>query len=123
MDEQNITIEQLKQSIISMAVEAWRFRRTFEKAMSKVEPEEGQRYLSQFNWFIRKVDEALKQSGMNYVNLEGQVYSEGMAVNPLNIDEFEPDDELIILQMLEPVIMEGDTLKKDGTAILGRIEK
>ena len=106
-----------------MSVEAWRFRKTFEKAMSKLEPEEGQKTISKFNWFMKKMNDALNSAGMRYVNLEGQEFSEGLPISPINIDDFEPNDKLLIEQMLEPIIMEGDTVKKPGTAILGRIER
>ena len=112
-----------RQTIIAMAVEAWRFRRVFEKAMSKLDAGESSRYIGQFNWFIKKVDEALKTAGMKIVNVEGLPYDVGMALTPLNIDDFEPDDPLYIEQMIEPIIMDSESILKTGTAILGRIEQ
>lgn len=61
-------------AIIDMAVEAWRFRRVFDKAMSKLDAGESSRYIGQFNWFIKKVEAALKTAGMRIVNVEGQAY-------------------------------------------------
>ena len=123
MSDDNIGVEELKQAILNMSVEAWRFRKTFEKAMSKMEPEESLKTISKFNWFMKKMNDALNSAGMRYVNLEGQEFSEGLPVSPINIDDFEPNDKLLIEQMLEPIIMEGDAVKKPGTAILGRIEE
>ena len=60
---------------------------------------------------------------MRIQNAEGQLYDPGMAITPLNIDEFDPDDPLYVEQMIEPIIMQGDTVCKIGTAILGRVEK
>ena len=52
------------------------------------------------------------------MNVEGQSFDIGMAVSALNIGDFEPDDELIVDQMLEPIVMGPDGLKKQGTVML-----
>jgi len=113
---------ELRKAIIEMAVEAWRFRRVFDKAMSKLEAGESARYIGQFNWFIKKVEAALKTAGMRIVDVEGQPYDIGMALSPLNIDDFEPDDQLYVEQMIEPIIMDDNNVLKTGTAMLGRID-
>ena len=121
MEEQNELT--LKRAIIEMAVEAWRFRRVFDKAMSKLEAGESSRYIGQFSWFIKKVESALKTAGMRIVDVEGQPYDIGMALSPLNIDDFDADDQLYVEQMIEPIIMDDNNVMKTGTAMLGRIEK
>lgn len=121
MDERNMYNEQLEQAIVDMAVEAWRFRRVFNKAMSKLDAGESTRYLSQFNWFVRKVQEALEKANMRIVNIEGQEYDPGQAVVPMNIDDFEEEDILYVDQLIEPIIMKDDRVVKTGSAILGRM--
>lgn len=113
----------LKQAIIEMAVEAWRFRKVFDKAMSKLGGGESSRYIGQFNWFIKKVEHALHTAGMRIVDAEGQPYDVGMALSPLNIDDFAADEPLCVEQMIEPIIMDDEGVLKMGTAILGRAEK
>ena len=39
------------------------------------------------------------------------------------IEDFETDDVLYVVQMMEPIIMNGDNVVKTGTVILGRIVK
>ena len=121
MDERNMYNEQLEQAIVDMAVEAWRFRRVFNKAMSKLDAGESTRYLSQFNWFVRKVQEALEKANMRIFNIEGQEYDPGQAVVPMNIDDFEEEDILYVDQLIEPIIMKDDRVVKTGSAILGRM--
>ena len=65
---------------------------------------------------------ALDESGLHLVNVEGQIYDPGMAVTPLNIDEFEPDDKLFVEQIIEPIIMSENAVYKTGTVILGRVK-
>ena len=112
----------VQSSLITIASEFLRLQRVYEKAISKLDREEQSRYMSQFSWFSKRVYKALDDAKLKLVNLEGQIYDPGMAVTPLNIDEFEPDDDLYIVQMIEPVVMGDDRVIKTGIVILGRKE-
>ncbi|MDD4767083.1 MAG: hypothetical protein PHF87_05795 [Desulfotomaculaceae bacterium] len=115
--------QKLKQSIADIAVEAWRFRRIFVRAMQKLDAGDSTRYLNQFAWFMKKVDSALKEAKLRVINVEGQPFEAGMAVTPLNIDEFSTADMLYVEQMLEPIIMDNESIVKIGTVLLGRVER
>ncbi len=113
-------IEKMQDSLVSIASELFRFRRVFEKAISKLEVPDQIKYTSQFSWFTKKVDEALNESDLRLVNLESKNYDPGMAVTPLNIDDFEPEDILYIAQMVEPIVMKNGQVLKMGTVVLER---
>ena len=115
--------KELRDSLITIASEFFRVQRVFDKVLSKLEIEEQGKYRGQFSWFTKKVDRALANADLKIQNLEGQRYDPGMAITPLNIDEFDPDDPLKIEQMIEPIIMQGDTVCRIGTALLGRDEE
>ena len=115
--------DKLKDSLVSIASETFRFQRVFEKAISKLEADEKNKYLSQFAWFSKRVAKALDEATIRVLNLEGQLYDPGMSVTPLNLDDFAVDEQLYIVQMIEPIIMLDDTVKRPGTVILGRVEK
>lgn len=117
----SINVEKLNGHLISVASELFRFQRVFDKAVSKLDLEEQSRYQSQFAWFSKKVGKALEEANISVVNLEGQIYDPGMAVVPLNIDDFDASDELYISQMIEPIVMQDDSISKMGTVILGRV--
>ena len=120
-EKQLLTEEKLKQSIMNMAIEYWRVRRVFERMLTKVEAGEQSRYKNQFRWFIKKMNESLEEVDMNIVNVEGQSFDPGMAATPLNIDEFDESDQLIVEQMIEPIIMGQEGLLKTGTVILRKV--
>lgn len=107
-----------EQIIIEMAIESWRFSRLFYKVLSKLDAGEAVRYANQLRYFQRKVEESLEASGLKLVNVEGQPFDPGMAANPLNIEDFDPDIPLLVDQMIEPIIMSPDGLKKAGTVML-----
>ncbi|WP_298996989.1 hypothetical protein [uncultured Desulfovibrio sp.] len=114
--------QSMRDSVISMAVESWRFSRVFDRLLTKLDAGEQHRYISQFRWFIKKVEEALDLAGMRLVNIEGHPFDPGMAATPLNIDEFDAKDVLVVDQMLEPIIMGHEGLVRTGTVILKKVE-
>jgi hypothetical protein len=122
MTHQTEITEQLEQSIIEMAVEAWRFSRLFGKVVSKLDAGESGRFLSQLRYFQKRVEESLDSNGLKLVNVEGHPYDPGIAASALNLGDFGPDDTLLVDQMLEPIIMGPNGLRKQGTVMLRKVE-
>jgi hypothetical protein len=112
-----------REALISLAVESWRFGKTFQRLLEKLNIEERSRYENQLRWFRKKTEDALNSVGMKIVNIEGQPFEPGMAATPLNLEEFEIDDALIVEQMLEPAIMGKEGLVKMGTMTLRKVER
>lgn len=123
MEQNDGNYNVLKQSVINIAVEAWRFKRVFISAMGKLDAGDSTKYLSQYNWFDKKVTIALEDAGLRTVNVEGQLFDVGMPLTPINLDDFSLSDSLYIEQMIEPIIMENGVVVRPGTAILGRSTK
>ncbi|MBU5612876.1 hypothetical protein [Geomonas azotofigens] len=123
-DSEQITtnIESMRDVILSMAIESWRFGRVFDRLLLKLDAGEQSRYKSQFRWFIKKVEEALEQADLRIVNVEGHPFDPGIAATPLNIEEFDGNDALMVDQMLEPIIMGKEGLVKTGTVTLRKVE-
>ena len=115
--------ELLTNSIIEISNEAFRFRRVFMRAVSKLGSDDQNKYTSQFSWFSKKVDKAVENAGLKIIDLTGQLFDPGMAVTPLNIEDFDAEDQLYVEQMMEPIIMKDDKIRKTGTVMLGRIEE
>lgn len=118
----NEDYEKLKENLISIASELFRFQRVFVKAISKLALDEQAKYKSQFAWFSKKVTKALDDAGLRVISVDGQQYDPGMAVTPLNLEDFETDDILYVEHTMEPIIMEGDAVIKTGTVLLRRID-
>jgi hypothetical protein len=115
--------EDLQEVVAAMAIESWRVCRVFDRMISKMDAGEQSRYKSQLGYFLKKVEESLKSIELRIVNVEGLLFDPGMAATPLNIDEFESIDELMVEQMLDPIIMGKDGLVKTGTVTLRKVEK
>lgn len=56
-------------------------------------------------FFSRFLEESMKKAGVNIVPLLGQDYSPGLKVEPLNIEDFKPTDELVIGQVVRPMLV------------------
>ena len=112
----------LRESLLGFAIESWRFGRLFDRLLLKLDAGEQGRYRGQFQWFQRKLQDSLTDAGMRIVNVEGHVFDPGMAATPLNLEEFKPDDTLIVDQMLEPIIMGPDGVVRTGTVTLRKVE-
>jgi hypothetical protein len=120
-DGQRTCEETLTNSLINMAAESMRFSRLFDRLLLKLDAGEQGRYRSQFQWFLKKVEEALGDAGMHIVNVEGQHFDPGIAATPINIAEFDKNDHLIVDQMIEPIIMGSEGLVRTGTVILRKV--
>ena len=110
-------------ALIGMAVESWRFSRNYERLLDKMDAGERTRHISQLRWFLQKLVESLELVGMRLVDVSGQPYTPGSAVTPINLDEFDSDDELVISYMLEPVIMDQNGVVRMGKVVLQKVEK
>lgn len=113
--------DQLERSLLDMAVESWRFSRLFSRVVNKLDAGEASRYVNQLRYFQKKVEESLHANGLELVNVEGQTFDPGIAAMALNIEDFEPDDELVVDQMIEPIIMGPNGLRKEGTVMLRKV--
>ena len=121
-DNQAPDTEALSNSLMDIAVESWRFGQVFDRILSKLDAGEQSRYQNQFRWFQKRIEESMDSAGLRIVNIEGQAFDPGVAASALNLDEFGTDDQLVIDQMIEPVIMGPKGLLRSGKVMLRRIE-
>jgi len=119
--EQGSEREQLERSLIDVAVEGWRFARLFSRLVGKLDAGDGTRYVGQLRYFQKKLEDSLEASGLKIVNVEGQPFEPGMAASAINIGDFGPDDVLLVDQMVEPIIMGSEGLRKQGTVMLRKV--
>ena len=112
-----------RKALIDVSIEGWRFARVFGRLISKLDAGEVPRYSNQARYFLKKIDDSLEGFGLRIVSLEGQPYDPGMAVSALNIADFDPDDFLIVEQMVEPVVIGPEGLIRGGTAMVAKVSQ
>lgn len=113
-----------KDIIVDLIVEEYRFLRSCLSMMSKLMPDDMQKYQSTYRFHVEKIQEIVAKSNLKIVDLEGKKFDEGLSINPLNIEDFGKNDTLIIKQMIEPLIISttNGSIVKSGTAILEKVE-
>lgn len=117
-----ITTTSYEEAIIKIVTENWRLMKLFMKVISKLDASDANRYVNQIRYFQKTIVDNLSDVDLKIVNLEGQQYDPGIAATALNIDEFDSEDILIVDQMMEPLIMGPDGIKKQGVINLARIK-
>lgn len=122
-DQTSHSNEPLKDAILILAIESWRISRVFYRLLTRLDVGERKRFESQVRWYTKRIEEAMERADMRIVDVEGHPFDPGMAATPLNIDEFDASDSLIVDQMLEPIVMANERLVKTGTVTLRKVEQ
>lgn len=63
------------------------------------------RWSSKFSFFERYWGEALEKAGVTSLNIVGQDYSAGLQVEAINLEDFDPKEELVIDEVLKPLLV------------------
>jgi hypothetical protein len=108
----------LERSLIAVAVENWRLARLFTRVVTKLDAGEVTRYANQLRYLQKKIEEHLETAGFTLVNVEGQAFDPGIAASAVNIGDFGPDDPLLVEQMVEPIVMGTNGLRRQGTVLV-----
>ena len=106
---------------INFIIESWKFSNTVDKMMDKLSDLEKKRYKSRLVWYKKQLCNTLSGCGYKFVDMSNSPYDAGMALTPLNIDEFTKDDALVVDYIIEPIIMDLEgNIVRTGTAMLRR---
>jgi hypothetical protein len=122
-DVKERTPEDAERALVELAIEGWRFHKLFARALEKLDAGESSRFTNQHRYFLKRIDECLTEAGLRLVNLEGQAYDPGAAATALNLGDFGADDQLVIDQMIEPIVMSDSGLLRTGTVMLRKAEQ
>lgn len=104
--------------LINLAVESWRLCRLFQRSIDSRDIKAAGRQSNQVRYFQRKLEDSLAPLGLRLVALEGQSYDVGMAATALNAADFGPEEFLLVDQMIEPIVMGPNGVRRTGTMML-----
>lgn len=110
--------EDLERTLIEVAVEGWRFARVFTRLLEKLDAGDATRHANQVRYFQKKLEDHLETVGLRFASLEGQAYDVGTAASPLNLDDFSPEEQLLVDYMVEPIVLGATGVRKSGTVML-----
>ena len=115
-------VEDQEPVLLGIVNESWRFAALFERVIAPMDQVESRRYRSRLAYFRERLQQELAAAGMHVAELEpGASYNPGMATTPINIDDFDEGDDLVIDQVIEPTIMGPDGIKRMGSVTLRKV--
>ena len=109
--------------IITTVVELYKFNTTFSRMLQKISEEDQPRFLNKYQYFSKKIIELADTIDIQVKDFCGFDFDPGLPVSVLNLEDYSIEDELIISQMLEPVIMKKGKLIKTGVALVSKKEE
>ena len=107
-------------ALVELASESWRFHQVMQQSIGAMDPFDAQRLANHYAWYERIVQNVLDEAHLRVVDLTGERYDIGMAITPLNLEDFPEgvQSSYYIAQMVEPIVMQDGTVRKHGTAML-----
>lgn len=107
-------------TLSKLAIEYWRVVRSYERNLSNL-PNSSSAAATIRN-SEKKFSAILAETGLRIISCEGQEYSPNLPLTVVNGDEFTSNEHLLVSQMIEPTIMDGDKIISMGKAILTKKE-
>lgn len=106
-------------SIIDIVIGEFRFNDSLRNSIDNISDVHLQKKLkSQYGWLEKTILNAANIADISIVDFTGKPYNPGMPVNPLNIEEFGIDENLVIQKTIEPVVFVDKKLRRTGTVLL-----
>lgn len=115
-----ITREDLSKSLLDIVIESWRFARLSSRVLDQLGSDEQSRYRSQYSWFEKKLQQSLGEIDLKIVSVEGHPLDSGLPVTALNLEDFTPDETLVVDQMIEPIIKSSTGIVRTGVVTVRR---
>jgi hypothetical protein len=115
MIEENTRTDVLERSLIDVAVEGWRLARSFARVVNRLDAGEQRRHAGQLRYFEKQIQGHLEVAGFSVVSIEGLPFDPGAAASAINLGEFGPEDQLLVDQMLEPIVLGPTGVRRQGT--------
>lgn len=87
MDSNNCDAQtNVEKALIEMAVESWRFSRGYVRLISKLDAGESTRFVNQYRYFTKRLEESLAAANLKLANVEGHPYDPGTGNDDLRFD-------------------------------------
>ena len=117
-------VEDNSKQIVDFVVEEYRFLKSYVSLLNKVLSDDRQKYKSVYDFHVQKIADIMDECNLKIVELEGKKYDDGLSITPLNIEDFEKNDVLIVKQVIEPLIIstKDGSIIRSGTVMLEKIE-
>jgi hypothetical protein len=104
--------------IVRLAGAYWRLLRLVEKLINNYPPAEQEKYKAQYRFGLSQLNKILEENNIQIRTYNGSVYSANLPVNIVNSEDFEDNDNLIIVDTIEPTFIVDDKVAAMGKVAL-----
>jgi hypothetical protein len=110
-----------EETICLLASEWWKASFRLLRLVRDAAPTRAQREAATAEYAYRRIEDALNGHGIQLVDHNGKMYGPSMAAEPVNPEDFAGEEDLIVLDTIEPTIMRNGTIIRRGKVVIGKL--
>ena len=107
-------------AVLLLATEWWKSTRRLLRLAAEAAPDRLERERSQAAYAGRRIATALGALGIRIAEHDGQPYSPGLPAEPVNPEDFETEEGLVVAETIEPTILHDGRILVRGKVVLRR---
>jgi hypothetical protein len=108
------------EALAILATEWFKAARRMTRIARGFAPTQFDRERAQLAYSERRVEDTLSACGMRIVTYDGSEFSSQLPAEPINPEDFENEDDLAVIETLEPTVLHDGRIVLRGRVVLGR---
>ncbi len=106
--------------LVLLAVEWWKANRRLLRLAAEAAPDRLERERAQAAYAGRRIEAALAELGLRLAEHTGQPYSPGLPAEPVNPEDFDTEEGLVVADTIEPTVLAHGRILLRGKVVLRR---
>jgi hypothetical protein len=112
--------EEGAQALALVAIEWFKSARRLMRLTQETSPARVERERAQLAYALSRVDSILAQNGLRMVTHEGTEFSPELPAEPVNPEDFDNEEGLVVQETLEPTVLLHGRVVARGRVVLAR---
>ncbi len=112
--------EEGAQALALVASEWFKAARPLSRLVQEMAPARLERERAQLAYALTRIEDALASSGLRMVTQEGAEYSPQLPAEPVNPEDFNSEEGLVVQEALEPTVLLDGRVIARGRVVLAR---
>lgn len=109
-----------RDTLVLLAVEWWKANRRLLRLAAEAAPDRLDRERAQAAYAGRRIEAALASLGVRLAEHTGQPYSPGLPAEPVNPEDFDSEEGLMVADTIEPTVLAEGRILLRGKVVLRR---
>jgi hypothetical protein len=104
--------------VAKLSLEMWKLLRSFERTLADLPEQKRDQRDAQLRYSRSRLDNLMIEAKLRLLTFDGATYTVNLPVSPLNADDFDGAEDLIIESTVEPAIVSADAVLHVGKVLL-----